>query len=59
MKETIAAVATAPGEAGIGIIRISGPEAPEILKKIFLYKSGKALERIEPRRMVFGEIHDD
>ncbi len=59
MKETIAAVATAPGEAGIGIIRISGPEAPEILKKIFLYKSGKSLEEIEPRRMIFGGIYDE
>lgn len=59
MKETIAAVATAPGEAGIGIIRISGPEAPEILKNIFLYRSGRSLEEVEPRRMIFGGIYDE
>lgn len=36
MEETIAAVATAYGEGGIGIIRISGEESLEILNKIFL-----------------------
>ena len=35
MEDTIAAVATAPGESGIGIIRISGDRAYEILEKIF------------------------
>lgn len=35
MEQTIAAVATAPGEGGIGIVRVSGPESYEILKKIF------------------------
>src|SRR5215469_11266236 len=28
--ETIAAVATPPGRGGVGIVRISGPKAPEI-----------------------------
>ena len=27
IDDTIAAVATAPGEAGIGIVRLSGPKA--------------------------------
>ena len=35
MEQTIAAVATAPGEGGIGIVRVSGPESYEILKKYF------------------------
>ena len=34
--DTIAAIATAPGTGGIGIIRISGPQAPAILSRIFL-----------------------
>ena len=34
-EDTIAAIATAPGESGIGIIRISGDRAYEILEKIF------------------------
>ncbi|MBN7773328.1 tRNA uridine-5-carboxymethylaminomethyl(34) synthesis GTPase MnmE [Clostridium aminobutyricum] len=36
MDETIAAVATAYGEGGIGIIRISGEKSLEILDKVFL-----------------------
>ena len=30
MRETIAAIATAPGSAGVGVIRISGPQVPAI-----------------------------
>jgi len=33
--DTIAAVSTAPGEGGIGIVRVSGDKAAEILGKIF------------------------
>lgn len=36
MEETIAAIATAPGEGGIGIVRISGENAKEILDRIFI-----------------------
>ena len=39
-SNTIAAIATPPGTGGIGIIRISGPEALSILKQLFKpYKS--------------------
>ena len=31
---TIYALSTGPGVAGVAIIRISGPEAPEIIKKL-------------------------
>ena len=34
-QDTIAAIATAPGNGGIGIIRMSGPKAAEILSRIF------------------------
>ena len=34
-EDTIAAIATAAGEGGIGIVRISGEKALDILKKIF------------------------
>lgn len=36
---TIAAISTAPGNAGIGIIRLSGDDCFEILKKIFKPKN--------------------
>jgi tRNA modification GTPase trmE len=37
-EDTIAAIATPPGEGGIGIVRISGQQAEEIFKKYFRYK---------------------
>ncbi len=58
MDHTIAAIATAPGEGGIGIIRISGYDSFDILKKIFRYMSGKKLSNVEPRRMIYGNIVD-
>lgn len=42
MEDTIAAVATAQGEGGIGIVRISGEHACQILQRLFVpIKSGK------------------
>jgi len=35
LPDTIAALATPPGEGGVAIIRLSGPQAPEFLQKIF------------------------
>ena len=43
MGETIAAIATPPGDGGIGIIRISGQSALDIGNKIFLNKDNKIL----------------
>ena len=36
MDDTIAAISTAYGEGGIGIVRISGPEALSILERMFM-----------------------
>jgi tRNA modification GTPase len=41
--DTIAAVATAPGEAGIGIVRASGPLALACAQQLFRRPSGAAL----------------
>lgn len=40
-KDTIVAVATALSDAGIGIIRVSGEDAFEIVDKLFVNKYGK------------------
>jgi tRNA modification GTPase len=40
-EDTIAAVATPPGQGGVAIIRISGPRAEEIAGKIFARAAGK------------------
>ena len=39
--DTIAAIATAMGNSGIGIVRISGDEAIEIADRVFKLKNGK------------------
>lgn len=56
MEDTIAAVATAYGEGGIGIIRISGEEALPILQEIFEFHGDT--DTFIRRRMTYGKIID-
>jgi tRNA modification GTPase len=49
--DTIAAIATPPGNGGVGIIRLSGPDAPSLLQQI----TGK---RPQARRAVFSTFRD-
>ena len=50
-NDTIAALATAPGEGGIAIVRVSGPEAERMLSALFAPK-----RPFESHRMVYGHI---
>lgn len=56
MEDTIAAVATAYGEGGIGIIRISGEKSHNILKNVFIPASEDKFPI--SRRMTYGKIID-
>ena len=57
--DTIAAIATAVSNAGIGIIRISGSEAMEILAKIFEpYNKKVDVYQLENHRIYYGNIKD-
>lgn len=56
--DTIAAIATAPGEAGVGIVRVSGDKALSILNRIFVPKSKGLEEDYTSRRLIYGHIHD-
>jgi len=58
--DTIAAISTAYGESGIGIVRMSGPEALDIFLGLFRASGGKTLKRehAEPRRIQYGHILD-
>ena len=57
MKEaTIAAISTAAGNGGIGIVRMSGKDCFAILNKIFKYKGNK--EDIKGYTMKYGYIID-
>ncbi|BES66832.1 tRNA uridine-5-carboxymethylaminomethyl(34) synthesis GTPase MnmE [Gottschalkiaceae bacterium SANA] len=59
MKEsTIAAIATAPGEAGVGIVRISGEESLRILTQLFFPQRGEKIASKDNRRMIFGQVKD-
>ena len=56
VDDTIAAVSTAVGEGAIAVLRVSGPEAVNLVAPIF--QGSTALEKMEPRRSYFGEIYD-
>ena len=60
MKEfdTICAIATALGEGGIAIIRISGDKALDIASKIFRPKSNDDIKNMKPYTMKYGHIYD-
>lgn len=55
-EDTIAAIATPIGQAGIGIIRISGPASLEIAKGLFTPKNDQPL--FKSHRLYMGYIRD-
>jgi tRNA modification GTPase len=58
IDDTIAAIVTAPGEAGVGIIRVSGRDALECVNRIFEpARPGVRLEE-KVRYMTLGHIVD-
>ncbi|MGL5347139.1 MAG: tRNA uridine-5-carboxymethylaminomethyl(34) synthesis GTPase MnmE [Peptostreptococcaceae bacterium] len=58
IDDTIAAIATAPGEGGIGIIRISGERSLEVAQSIFKSMSGKLIKEYSPRTLIYGTVVD-
>jgi tRNA modification GTPase len=56
-QDTIAAIATPPGDGGVGIIRISGPRARDIARKMFRPAS-PAFTEFLPYRLHYGHIAD-
>lgn len=57
--DTIAAIATAPGTAGIGVIRISGPQAIEITGRIFKNSHRESIvETMKSHTVRYGYIYD-
>ncbi|MFZ5945033.1 MAG: tRNA uridine-5-carboxymethylaminomethyl(34) synthesis GTPase MnmE [Bacillota bacterium] len=55
-NDTIAAIITAMGAASVGIIRISGPDAFEIGKKI--YKGNKDFNSLQSHSVTYGKVYD-
>ena len=54
-QDTIAAIATAPGQGGVGIVRISGPEAEQVLSRVF--RPAKAAPLVS-HMLTYGHVMD-
>ena len=56
-KRTIAAIATPPGEGGIGVIRMSGDDSLNILKRVFKpHRDG--IDEFRSHRLYYGDVID-
>ena len=53
LEDTIIAISTPPGYGGLGIVRLSGPRALGIAKRVFKPRRGP----IVPGKPVFGDLH--
>lgn len=53
--DTIAAIATPPGAGGVGIVRVSGPEALPLLKQLFVPQ--RPHSSFTSHRLYYGGIH--
>jgi tRNA modification GTPase len=51
VEDTVVAIATPPGRGGIGVVRLSGPQAEAIAKRLITHR-----EPLEPRRATFTKI---
>jgi tRNA modification GTPase len=57
LDDTIAAISTPIGEGGIGIVRLSGPQAPEILGRLFR-PTRQPVGELGPRLLHYGHVVD-
>lgn len=53
-QDTIAAIATPPGQGGIGVVRISGPSANTVLKRVWRGKADAS--GFESHRLYYGPV---
>ena len=58
-NNTIAAISTAQGEGGIGVIRISGDDAIKIADRIFKSVSAKKITEMKGYTAAYGKIYDN
>ena len=53
-SDTIAAVATAPGRGGVAVVRVSGPDAWDVARKV----SGRDISSADAGRFFFSDFRD-
>ena len=58
-SDTIAAISTAQGEGGIGVIRVSGKNSIEICDRIFKAVSGRKLSDMKGYTAALGHVYKD
>ncbi len=56
LDDTICAVATPPGEGGVGIVRVSGSQAFPVASNIVRLRCGKSLSEIKPYQLYLGKF---
>ncbi|MGE0472636.1 MAG: tRNA uridine-5-carboxymethylaminomethyl(34) synthesis GTPase MnmE [Nitrospirales bacterium] len=56
LDDTICAIATPPGEGGIGIVRVSGSQAFSIAFKTLRLRTSKTWEQLEPFHLYLGQF---
>ena len=59
MSDTIAAISTGMQVSAIGIVRLSGDSAIDVIDKVFFPKSGRKMSEMPDRKLIFGELRDD
>ncbi len=59
MTETIAAISTAIGESGIGIVRMSGKDSIKIAREVFKRASDMDIVASDNKRLLYGHIIDN
>jgi len=55
-KDTIAAISTPPGMGGIGIVRLSGPDAVGIVQRMFVPASAVVGGKYKSHRIIYGQV---
>ena len=55
-EETIAAIATPPGEGGVGIVRISGSEACSVADSVFRPLDGRSVASLPHGSFAYGRV---
>lgn len=57
-NDVIAAIATAPGQGAVGIVRLSGKGSLDVLARVFYCRS-KLIEPMKSHYMYYGKIHNN
>ncbi|MGC2061762.1 MAG: tRNA uridine-5-carboxymethylaminomethyl(34) synthesis GTPase MnmE [Thermodesulfovibrionales bacterium] len=59
LDDTIAAIATPVGQGGIGIVRVSGPDAVRVADRIFFpRKAGREVSAVATSSVIYGDLLD-